>query len=464
MRVVACFFFVIFFSCYAYKRWFVSLCAAIVLMAVLEHPDMPRSIGGIQGFNLWNILIFNIVLAWWLDKKKHQREFDAPKSINVRMWLFVGLIMLSTTRLLLAPGILGKEESFASMFSEFVINCVKWLIPSALMFDACRDRRRVKIAITCILAVYVLLALQVIRWMPLSEMNSSDFTRKSYKMTQNEIGYNRVTLSMMLGGGSWAVACTLVLAQRWRAKLGIFLASISIMLGQALTGGRTGYGCWLMVGLTLCILRWRKLLLMIPVAIFLVLTFLPAVRDRMLQGIVDTGGAVNQYEMTSGRNIAWPFVIMYIKESPLLGYGRQAMVTQGIRDMLLNDFGEEFPHPHNAYLESFLDNGIVGLIITLSTWFMILRRASKLLLEKEDMLQVAVGGICFSLVMGLLFGAFGGQTFYPREGYVCMWASIGVMFRVSTQRERSLATGAPLFPEDEPIPDYEQLTYEPSPT
>ncbi len=37
---------------YAWRDWFKSLCGLILLMAVMEHPDMPKSIleDGVLGF------------------------------------------------------------------------------------------------------------------------------------------------------------------------------------------------------------------------------------------------------------------------------------------------------------------------------------------------------------------------------------------------------------------------------
>ena len=52
----------------------------------------------------------------------------------------------------------------------------------------------------------------------------------------------------------------------------------------------------------------------------------------------------------------------------------------------------------------------------------------------------AAGGVCLALVLALLIAAIGSQTFYPREGSVGMWAAIGLMLRMSVQRERATST------------------------
>ena len=51
---------------------------------------------------------------------------------------------------------------------------------------------------------------------------------------------------------------------------------------------------------------------------------------------------------------------------------------------------------------------------------------------------MAAGGACLALVLALLFGAAGSQTFYPREGAVGMWAAIGLMLRATVERRRAI--------------------------
>jgi hypothetical protein len=48
---------------YAGKDWYKSLCALVLLMAVEEHPDMPKTMLGIQGLNPWNLLLAVVVIA-----------------------------------------------------------------------------------------------------------------------------------------------------------------------------------------------------------------------------------------------------------------------------------------------------------------------------------------------------------------------------------------------------------------
>ena len=94
----------------------------------------------------------------------------------------------------------------------------------------------------CVLAVYVLLGIQVIRWMPLSAAMSGDsLSERSLKILVNEVGYHRVNISSMLAGAAWAVFAGRALAENSKQGAAVLFASAVTLFGQALTGGRAGY-------------------------------------------------------------------------------------------------------------------------------------------------------------------------------------------------------------------------------
>jgi O-antigen ligase len=128
-----------------------------------------------------------------------------------------------------------------------------------------------------------------------------------------------------------------------------------------------------------------------------------------------------------------------IREAPLLGHGKMAMQRTGITLFLYNEYGEIFPHPHNAYLEMVLDNGLVGFVLVLPFYAVVLARSMSLLRDRRSLVFVAAGGVATALVTALLVGAIGSQTFYPREGSVGMWCAIFLMLRVWVERRRAIA-------------------------
>lgn len=436
-----------FLCLYAFRNWFVSACGLIVLMAVVQHPDFPTNMGGIQGGNPWNVLLACTVLGWLASRRREGLTWDYPAGIGVLLILYGIAVFVSFIRMAMDPGMVS-EWGTAYLVSEYMINCYKWVIPGFLLFDGIRTRERFFGAMASILSVYFLLAIQVIKWMPSYDaLSGRALNLRALKIIQNEVGYHCVNMSMMLAGASWAILATVVLFKNKWQRVAVIAAALLVSYGQALTGGRMGYATWGIVGLILSCVRWRKYLLLLPVVVIAISVLLPGVTERFLSGFGTTTASgesvTDAAAVTSGRNIAWPYVIEKITESPMFGYGRQAMIRTGLTERLKVEMNEEFPHPHNAYLECLLDNGMIGFVMIVPFYIAILIRSLKLFLARESPYYAAAGGVCLALVLALLVASIGSQTFYPREGSVGMWAAIGVMLRMSVLREQTSAAAVP---------------------
>jgi O-antigen ligase len=443
---------VLFLAGYAWKNWFNALIGAILLFSVLEHPSMPRSIAGIPGLNLWNLLFLGISLAWLTQRSEEGNKFDFPSGVKIALVLYIIVLVVAFLRALIDPSRF-YEGTRQDIVLNYFVNPLKFLLPALMLYDGCRSRQRVLVALGAILMVYLLLALQGIKVMGLHFDLSSgeELSDRAGRVLARRMGYHRVDLSMMLAGASWAVFAFSHYFKSWSVKLMLFGAAGVILLGQAITGGRTGYATWGLIGLTLCIVKWRKLLPLIPLVAAIVIAFVPAVRERMLMGFAQQQGAfvsqTDSTEITSGRTRIWPYVIKEIGESPIVGHGRIAMQRTGLSGWLMDNYGEVFGHPHNAYLEYLLDNGILGFFCGLPLFGMLLVRSFSLFRDREDLLYEVVGGVALALFLSLLIAGLGAQTLYPREGVVPMWAALAVALRVWVQRENAVE-GEPAFSED----------------
>ena len=466
---IAAFLVIIAFAIYAWRNYFVSLCALLSLMAFLENRDTPKSILGIHGLNPWNLIMLNVLLSWWVHRRREGRGWDMPRYALHLLAAYMFVIFWSYCRVAVdykALDVLNLSDytdhetnyTLGWVTSEYLINCLKWLLPGIVLFDACRSRERILIALSFILALYFLIAVQVVENMPMraAVASGTELARIAARDLVHSVGYFRSEISMMLSGASWAVLGCVPIARKFWQRLLLVGVAGTMALGQALTGGRAGYVTWGLVGLILCSLRWRRMLPIIPVAILGVCVFMPGVRDRMLQGFSESGATgstkVNNYVLTSGRTLAWSFVIPKIKESPLFGYGRQAMIRTGIYEKLLNGTyaeDETFPHPHNAYLEILLDDGVVGFVLVMPIYVVALVMSLSLLKDRSDPLFSAVGGASAALILGLMVAAMGSESFYAVESSVGIWASVGLMLRVWVERKRSRETGEPMFGEED---------------
>jgi O-antigen ligase len=431
---------------YAWRDWFKALCGLILLMGVIQHPDMPKNILGVQGLNPWNLLLMSVLGAWASARRREGLRWDLPRYLAILLGLYMLVVVVSFLRLIPQRGLLSDDYTMAGIVSEYFVNALKWIVPGLLLFDGCRSRERYSWAVVCTLGVYVLLAIQVIKWMPIDYALSGDqLEARSGKILTREVGYHRVNLSMMLAGASWALFSARTLLRGFWPVLGVAALSAMALFAQSLTAGRTGYATWAIVGLLLCVLRWRRYLLLAPVAAFVIVMAVPGAFERFTQGFgegdeLQGQEAVDQYAVTSGRNLIWPYVIAKIEERPLVGYGRLAMKTTGLQAFLWDEMREAFPHPHNAYLELLLDNGWLGALLVLPFYLVTLKMAFSLFLDSRSPVFVAAGGMTLALVLALLTAAVGSQTFYPREGSVGMWCAIGLLFRVDRERARAVSS------------------------
>lgn len=443
-------------SVYAWKDWFRAACWLVLLMAVFQHPDMPKSIAGIPGLNHWNFLFINVFFSWLVQRKMQNLSWEMPSYINKILFFYALFILIGVVRFLfdhrgfeeLIQTFGGEVPSSFTVINDNLINGFKWVVPSMIIFDGCRNRKQFNFSVIMLVLMFLLLAIQVIKAMKLGSLTigGDELQRKALKVLSSNVGFHRVNLSMIMSGAFWAVFCLKDLVTRKYYWFFIIPTCMAIFMAMALTGGRAGYVTWAILGFIFCVFKWRRYLLLIPFLLIAILVFAPSIVERFTQGIIQTESnneeldfkenKLDTHSITSGRIIAWPLVWESIKDAPYFGYGREAMKNTGITRQIMFEYGlgETFPHPHNSYLQWLQDNGFVGGIPVFVFYFLVIKYSWALFKDERHSIYVATGGVSLALVSAFLIAGFGSQTFYPREGAIGMWVAIGLMFRVHIER------------------------------
>ncbi len=451
---------VAFLSVYAWKDWFRTACWLVLLMAIFQHPDMPKAVGGIPGLNHWNFLFLNVVLAWMFQRGRQGLQWEMPSRLNWLLFFYLLVIFVSVVRYLLDHSGVdllvmtfgGDKVSAVSSVNDYLINCIKWVIPGFIIFDGCRTRKQYNYALITLFVMLLLLALQVVKAMKLGAlfMGGDELQRKALKVISSNVGYHRVNISMIMSGAFWGFFCLKEFLNKKQFFYIIVPGCSLIFLAMAVTGGRTGYGTWALLGVFFCLFKWRRYLLLAPAVLFIVLTLMPSAIERLSQGLEEQPNdfqntelsfdeeQVDMHSVTSGRVVAWPLVWESIKRAPWLGYGREAMKNTGITQQImeLHGQGESFPHPHNAYLQWLQDNGIIGSIPVVLFYLLILKYSWSLFRDPRQAIFVVTGGISLAMLLALLVASIGSQTFYPREGAVALWVAMCLMLRVYIERDK----------------------------
>ena len=337
---------VLFLVTYAWKDWFPAVGGLVVLTAVFNHPEMPREVLGIRGLNLWNVMLLLTVPAWLAGRRRQGLRWDLPPLAGALLALYVLIIGMGFLRLALDPGhvVLGSSE----LVGEYLVDPLKFLVPALMVFDGARTRPRFWLALASILAVYVFLSILVLREVDWARLAGGYSFNTWALQAIGETGFHRNGVSVMLAGASWALLCVRPLAgSRLRSMLLLALAGF-VVFAQALTGGRGGYLAWISVGLVLSLLRWRGALVLAPIAVAIVLTAVPAVRERALYGMNsserDAGtGAIDEEKLSSGRLKVWGYMVAKVGESPWVGFGRLGYQRSGLYDFVKNESDEPLP-------------------------------------------------------------------------------------------------------------------------
>lgn len=438
-----------FLSFYSFKNWYLSLCGLVVLMAAIERHDMPRQMLGITGLNPWNILMLFVLVGCLLSARKEQLEWNLPNPTKTLLLIYLAVFIVGFLRLAADFGeiqqfyvlTIGVAPEFSSYVFDDLLNSIKYVVPGLLMFYGCNSRHRMLYGMAACLLASFLLGVQIIKWMPIGELaNAELLSDRALRVLDRAIGYHRVDLAAMMASASWGFFVVRSLAPNKFNAWALTAAGAILILALALTGGRTGYGTWLLLAAVFTVLKWKRLIAVIPVVVILVLAVVPAVRERMLYGFVqgpDESGFVYEQDsvdltkITSDRILIWPIIVDRIKAAPLIGYGRLGIILSGASMEMRDTHGanKELGHPHNAYLELLLDNGVFGAVPIFIFFFVVCRFSIRLFRNQRSKVLMASGGLALAFVAGQLIASIGAQSFYPRAGVVIMWCSIGIALR-----------------------------------
>ncbi|HMQ68559.1 MAG TPA: O-antigen ligase family protein [Ignavibacteria bacterium] len=138
-------------------------------------------------------------------------------------------------------------------------------------------------------------------------------------------------------------------------KIFYIITLIFILLGVYLTKTR---GVWLAMIFSFAVFFIKRPKIIIPTLILfgiLVLVFFNIIEDRVLSII-----NFEQDKSSLGRLQAWTSTVMIILKNPFLGYGFDTYYLHQFDVMAY--YIVDVPHPHNAYLRTIQEMGLIGTV------------------------------------------------------------------------------------------------------
>ena len=429
---------------------------------------MPRTLLGISGLNIYNIMLLGVLIGFYFQNAKEKLQWQIPKWINFCLIVYIVVFIIAFLRMEFGfsdymPFYQTRGTgmpSRGSFFIDYFINPLRWFLPFLLFCYGASTPERQKFGMYAIVATATLFALQIISRMMPALIGGDDLAERALRVLDRNIGYHRVDLAALMAGSAWAVFSLRLAINNWLVKNALLGLFVVITLALLLTGGRTGYAAWGGCGFMLMLLRWRGWLTLAPFGLVLALTMVPGLWERMTEGFteeshsgyaqqgkgdisaVDDSGR-DLYAITSGRITVWPSVINKISEAPLNGYGFHAFRRLDMNRVIEDEYGFAHPvgHPHNAYLQYALDNGVPALIIVLMFFGLVSLRAFGIFLDKSSPpVHQALAGMTLSFAACHAVASMGSQSFYPTQGSVLMWCAFGLFLAAVQYQERSEAS------------------------
>lgn len=434
----------------AVRRWYLALLGLVVLTPLTEYWAMPRKLFGVQGLNPWNAAFLAIGLAFFLGRRPEERGSPAGRGL-------VALAVLEAV-LIAATGLAGtldagsvKSPIYAEwltasgMLVDGVINPLKYFLVAVLVYLGTVDRERARLALAAAVGSGLVYAALVFRTMKLRIFTLAwdevrDLCGKMVGIHPNDLA--RPLAFTLLA----ALMLAPLLAKRWQRFLLLSgaAAAVPCFLGMM---SRGGFLAFCMAVVVLGVLRWRKLLLLFPLGVVLVVALKPSVAERALMGVERGGPYVRSHdwdEISAGRiTKLWPPVLDQIGRSPLIGHGRYAIVRERCYEQILLLEGSVPSHPHNAYLEVLLDGGVAGLAVCLLLMALVTRASLSLMREREDLLLSRAGAISLAGVVVVMTSSLSGHSFFPNQATVPFLVVWGVALRLRDDARAAAAEADP---------------------
>lgn len=431
-------------SCVALRKWYWSLCGLLFVTVLTQNPSMPTMIGGIQGLNPWNATFLIIALAWILDRRRDPKRAGTSPQAIILVLLYIA--MLCTIGFIAAMDAGGFRGEYANRMTskeiliETIINPLKYLAVGLMFYDGALTRRRVKMALFS--AVGSGLCYSLLMFKSLREKVFTINYSQARRVTDKTIGLFANDLAQ-LTAFTLLAACVLVLIIRpvWLRVLWLSIAVAAIPAFVSLKS-RAGFLAFCLAGLALGVLRYRKLLLLLPVVVLFVVAIDPSIMDRAMQGVGERSNQTDWDEVSAGRmTYLWPPTMEQIRKSPIIGHGRYGILRTDCYDAMIAAGARGVPqHPHSAYLEILLDAGSIGFVICMTCFGAIAWACWILLQNRRDPLISVLGGVGIVAIVVLMTAALTGSSFYPTQSavpYLCVW---GVVVRVAAEQRAYVAS------------------------
>jgi hypothetical protein len=438
--------FVVAFSTVLILRDFrVGVAIMILIMPIAQSYMFPHEMFGITGLNPLNLLLMATLAVYFMR---------AVGSRSLRHFIPKPLFLLFVVPMIVAA-VLGAPHvgEIPAVYREFelifftdatgyvrdmLVKPLTFVIFALLVAAAFWRSRAPERFITPLMVSMWIMPLLVVGFLVESGLGITALSGTYNRSLLDPLGLHANDVARLF---VIAYAMLLFMWDRTRnmtLKLVLFISMGFMTAALVMTFSRGGWVGWILVNMIYLFSRrnWRTIGLAV-LALPVFLAFLPgAVWDRIQAG--ENGGADG---VTAGRtNLIWEPLMPEMFEHPVIGRGLGAvMFSNAARQEAM----PAVTHPHNAFLEAYLDLGVVGLVIFLAYWAGVWRNLRRL--GRDERIHPNLRGLFEGGAAGLvsfLVAGFAGSSLMPVPEQVFLWFAVGAMYGMNLRLKYGSREGA----------------------
>lgn len=428
------------FACIFCMRDFrVGVALLVVIMPISQSYVFPHEMFGVTGANPLNLLMATTLLSLFMRSLGDGTwKHFLPRSVFL---LYIAPLIMGATL-----GIFHVEEIPKAFFDfelilyntpfgyvrDMLMKPLTFVVYALLVAAAVeRSKGEERFITPMVISVYVM-ALMAVIFVAISGVSLSDLAGTFARHFFSKIGMHANDL-----GRLYATAYALLLfiwsrTERVSLKTVLMIGMALVTLALVLTFSRGAFFGFILVNLIYLVSRRSMKTL---VAAVLLVPLAAALAPGAIWSRVTMGVGSGANEVTAGRtNEIWAPLMPELFKSPIWGDGLGSVLWS---NAMLEGRLPLVAHPHNAYLQAFMDLGLIGLVLLIGFWIYSwrhFRRLAKDVRVKPE-LQGYFEGAAAGLVAFLAAG-FAGSSLEPEPAQAFLWLSVGVMFGVRFKLKR----------------------------
>ena len=409
----------------------------IVLMPLSQSSLFPHQMAGVTGLNPLNLLLVatfgSYVLRALADGSL--KRFIPPRLF----WLyvvpfFIAGVLGSRHVGEIAPSVYFNEQvdfHDANGYLRDVVIKPFFIVLFALLVGraVARSREPEKFIVPAMIPIW-LMGLLVVGFVGLTGLSLGSLSGARARTSLSALGLHANDLGRLYATAYALLLFTFASTQGRVLKLALAASMVLVVAALVFTFSRGAFFGFLLVNMLFVfsrrsVLGWILGGLTVAVMLFL----LPGTLwDRVLAGF---GGDLNA--LTAGRTgEIWLPLLPELWRSPFIGNGLSSILwSEAMRSERILQVG----HAHNAYLETMLNMGVIGLTLLLAYFALLLRgfwRASR-----DPSISPTMRGFFEGGAIGLvsfLFAGLAGSSLTPCAEQSFLWLAVGVLYGLRGRR------------------------------